>query len=143
MVECQTTWIQHWLRVPRRLTWARIHKAPKENLKLKWKFQMHISNLFSIILQWNFACLWKTMFFISMQSFIEVLWVKIEKSAFEIFTQIWDFPKELCEYGPWPIIFFTVSYGSRVKRTVVGMLLFYTVSALLLRKKKCKWYGQI
>ena len=81
-------------------TWGCIHKAPKENLKLKWKFQMHISNLFSIILQWNFACLWKTTFFISMQSFIEVLWVKIEKSAFEIFTQIWDFPKELCEYGP-------------------------------------------
>jgi len=32
--------------------------------------------------------------------FIEELLVKIEESAFKIFTLVWDFPKELYKYGP-------------------------------------------
>jgi len=50
--------------------------------KLKWKFQMHISLLLPILIQWNLVCLWKTMFFISMPSFIEVP-LKKWKYAFE------------------------------------------------------------
>jgi len=35
-----------------------------------------------------------------MKSFIEVVVIKIEKSAFEDFTEVRNFPKELYEYCP-------------------------------------------
>jgi len=47
---------------------------------------MHVSNLFSIIHQLNFACSWKPTFFIGMKSFIEVMLVKKKNSTFEMFT---------------------------------------------------------
>jgi len=43
-----------------------LHKTSKGNPRFGWEFKMHISNLFPIILQWNFVCL-----YISMQNFIE------------------------------------------------------------------------
>jgi len=59
---------------------GRIHKATF--FYLSENFKCMFLDLFSIILQ----CF--SMFFISMQSFIEVLRVKIEQYAFEIFTLI-------------------------------------------------------
>jgi len=71
-------------------------------LKLKWKFQMHISSLVLIQLPWNLAYLWKT-----------------EIIAFGIFTYVINFPKELCEYGPRVLFILNTLFYSKTINTLV------------------------
>jgi len=49
------------------------------------ELQMQMSLFLPTILKWSFSSIWKTTFFISKQSFVEVVWVQIERSAFENF----------------------------------------------------------
>jgi len=60
-------------------SWGGIHKTPKETLKPKGSFKCMFPNYVQLFVN-------KTLH--HMQSFIEVVWLKIGKSAFEIFTQV-------------------------------------------------------
>jgi len=57
-----------------------------------------------------FMLMKKTMFFISIKSFIEVVRVKIEKSGFEFFTLVRTFLKLLYKYGPCNLPYLITTY---------------------------------